>query len=109
MPALITGGLAAVIASACCLDPLVLLALGVSTAGVGTLARLEPYRPVLIGVAVLSLYFAHRRIFRPVEKGEPGEVCANSAVNHRHRALFWIAVGILVVAFASPFVSGLFS
>ncbi len=43
--ALFTGGLAAILASACCLGPLVLIALGFSGAWIGNLAVLEPYRP----------------------------------------------------------------
>ena len=39
---LIAGGIAAALASACCLGPLVLITLGISGAGVGSLAALEP-------------------------------------------------------------------
>ena len=39
---LAVGGLAAVLASTCCLGPLVLLALGFSGAWIGNLAKLEP-------------------------------------------------------------------
>ena len=42
---LVAGGIAAVLASACCLGPLVLIALGVSGPWIGNLAALEPYRP----------------------------------------------------------------
>ena len=44
--ALFVGGLAAILASTCCLGPLVLVALGVSGAWIGNLTRLEPYRRV---------------------------------------------------------------
>lgn len=44
--ALAAGGLAAILASTCCLGPLVLVALGVSGAWIGNLTALEPYRPV---------------------------------------------------------------
>ncbi|MGV8617633.1 mercuric transporter MerT family protein, partial [Pseudomonas aeruginosa] len=43
--ALLTGGLAAILASTCCLGPLVLIALGFSGAWIGSLTVLEPYRP----------------------------------------------------------------
>ncbi len=48
---LIAGGIAAVVASACCLGPLVLIALGISGAWIGNLAALEPFRPWFIGPA----------------------------------------------------------
>jgi mercuric ion transport protein len=60
--ALFTGGLAAILASACCLGPLVLIALGFSGAWIGNLTVLEPYRPIFIGVALVALFFAWRRI-----------------------------------------------
>jgi mercuric ion transport protein len=39
-----TGGLAAILASTCCLGPLVLVALGFSGAWIGNLTVLEPCR-----------------------------------------------------------------
>ena len=50
--ALFAGGLAAILASTCCLGPLVLVALGFSGAWIGNLTVLEPYRPLFIGAAL---------------------------------------------------------
>ena len=52
--ALFAGGLAAILASACCLGPLVLIALGFSGAWIGNLTVLEPYRPIFIGAAQIN-------------------------------------------------------
>ena len=41
--ALIAGGISALLASACCLGPLVLIMLGISGAWIGSLTLLEPY------------------------------------------------------------------
>ncbi|MBE0974886.1 mercuric transport protein, partial [Escherichia coli] len=46
--ALFAGGLAAILASTCCLGPLILVALGFSGAWIGNLTALEPYRPIFI-------------------------------------------------------------
>ncbi len=64
--ALVTGGVAAILASACCLGPLVLVTIGVSGAWISTLTLLEPYRPTFTGLALVALLFAGRRIFGPV-------------------------------------------
>lgn len=72
--ALVAGGLAAILASICCLGPLLLIALGFSGAWIGNLTALEPYRPIFMGVALVALFFAWRRIFRPVQACKPGEV-----------------------------------
>jgi hypothetical protein len=53
--ALFAGGLAAILASACCLGPLVLIALGFSGAWIGNLTVLEPYRPIF-GAALVALF-----------------------------------------------------
>jgi mercuric ion transport protein len=63
--ALLAGGVAAILASTCCLGPLVLLTLGVSGAWIGNLTALEPYRPIFIVVAAAALVVAGRRIWRP--------------------------------------------
>src|SRR5260370_39037210 len=71
--ALLVGGLVAVLASTCCLGPLVLVALGLSGAWIGNLTRLESYRPFFIAGALLALFVAVRRIFRPSRSCQPGE------------------------------------
>src|SRR5438445_4692239 len=62
--ALMAGGLAALLASTCCLGPLVLVTLGVSGAWIGNLTALEPYRPVFLGAALVAMFLAYRRIFK---------------------------------------------
>lgn len=106
--ALFAGGVAAILASVCCLGPLVLLMLGISGAWIGNLTRLEPYRPLFVGAALVALYFAHRRIFRPAADCEPGEICAVPAVNRAYRILFWVVVALLAVALAYPLIAPLF-
>ena len=52
---------AAVVASACCTIPLLLVAFGLGGAWIGTLTALEPFRPLFIAVAVGALAFAGYR------------------------------------------------
>ena len=88
--ALFAGGLAAILASTCCLGPLVLVALGFSGAWIGNLTVLEPYRPLFIGAALVALFFAWKRIYRPVQACKPGEVCAIPQVRATYKLIFWI-------------------
>jgi mercuric ion transport protein len=55
--ALLVGGLAAILASTCCLGPLVLVALGLSGAWIGNLTLLEPYRPLFITGSLVAVLF----------------------------------------------------
>src|SRR5437867_3231219 len=106
--ALVTGGLAALLASTCCLGPLVLVALGVSGAWIGNLTALEPYRPLFLGAALIALFFAYRRIFRPAQDCKPGEVCVMPQVRRAYLIVFWIvaalALALALVALAFPYV-----
>ena len=106
--ALAAGGLAAILASTCCLGPLVLVALGVSGAWIGNLTLLEPYRPVFIGAALVALFFAGRRIFRPAAACRPGEVCAIPQVRAAYKLIFWIVAALVLIALGFPHVLPLF-
>jgi mercuric ion transport protein len=100
--------LAAILASTCCLGPLVLVALGLSGAWIGNLTRLEPYRPLFIAAALVALFFAGRRIFRPARACEPGQICDVPRTRRIYKILF-VAVSVLVVvALVYPHVAKLF-
>lgn len=98
-------GLAAVLASACCLGPLILVSIGLSGAWIGQLARLEPLRPLFLMVSLIALIFAYRRIYRPAAACLPGEICAAPTVRRAYKAMFWIAVILVLIAFAFPYVA----
>ncbi|MCW5644194.1 MAG: mercuric ion transporter MerT [Rhodoferax sp.] len=102
--ALFTGGVAAILASTCCLGPLVLISLGIGGAWVGNLTLLEPYRPIFIVAALVALLFAWKRIYRPVEGCEPGEVCAVPQVRTAYKLIFWIVGALVLIAFSFPYV-----
>lgn len=106
--ALLTGGLAAILASSCCLGPLLLVSLGFSGAWIGNLTALEPYRPLFIGLASVALFFAWRRIYRPAQDCKPGEVCALPRVRVAYKLIFWVVVGLVALAVAYPYVLPLF-
>lgn len=106
--ALYAGGLAAILASTCCLGPLVLLMLGFSGAWIGNLTALEPYRPYFVVVAVVALLFAYRQIFRPAVVCKPGEVCAVPQVRTTYKALFGLVGLLILIAVGYPYVAPLF-
>ena len=106
--ALAAGGIAAILASTCCLGPLVLVALGVSGAWIGNLARLEPFRPIFIAAALVAMFFAHRRIYRPAVECKPGEVCALPATQRAYKVIFWMVAALILVALGFPYILPLF-
>lgn len=102
--ALVGGGLAAILASACCLGPLVLVTLGFSGAWIGNLTALEPYRPLFIGVALVAMGFAWRRIYRPAQhqRGHDPEHGLVGGPNLRNRARLPLRVAAVLLTRSAP-------
>ncbi|MGH7743577.1 MAG: mercuric ion transporter MerT [Candidatus Dormibacteria bacterium] len=105
---LFVGGLAAILASTCCLGPLILVALGLSGAWIGNLTRLEPHRPFFIGAALVALFFAGRRIFRPARACQPGEVCAVPRTRLIYKIVFGVVSVLVFVGLIFPYVAKFF-
>lgn len=78
--------------------------LGFSGAWIGNLTVLEPYRPLFIGAALVALFFAWKRIYRPVQACKPGEVCAIPQVRATYKLIFWIVAVLVLVALGFPYV-----
>lgn len=54
------------------------------------------------------MYFAWRRIYRPVQQCKPGEVCAIPQVRSTYKAVFWFVAVLVLIALAFPYVLPLF-
>src|SRR5712692_3740684 len=96
---------AAIIASFCCILPIVFAVTGFSILGASAL--FEAWRPYLLGLTFgllgLGFYFAYRP---RKEQCAPGSVCAMPATNRSGRLLLWLAtVGVVLFA-AFPYYSG---
>ena len=103
--ALVACAAAALLASTCCLGPLVLITLGFSGAWISQLTVLQPYQPLFITVAVVALFFAWKRIWRPASACAPGEVCVLPQVRRGYQLLFAAVCGLVLLALAFPLVA----
>ncbi|MBS0456461.1 MAG: mercury transporter MerT [Proteobacteria bacterium] len=103
---LIAGVLSAIGASLCCVGPLVLLALGIGGAWIGDLTAMEPFRPIFIGLTLLFLGLAFRRLYLVPQTCTPGTPCADPRTIRRRRWIFWIVavalLGLLAVPWFAP-------
>lgn len=109
--ATLAGGLlAAIVASVCCVGPLVLVTIGVSGAWISNLTLLEPYRPVSIGVALVFMGLAWRQIYRAAAAAqcEPGTLCARPQTNRVYRVMFWVVSALVLLALGFPYLAPLF-
>ncbi len=90
----------ALLASACCWLPLVLLAFGVSAAGIG--GFLEAYRAPMLALAAALLAFGFYVHYRPARRcceGANDAACARGGRRRMERASLW-AASALVITFA---------
>lgn len=104
--ALLTGVVAALAASSCCIPPLIALIAGVGGAS-STLSWLEPFRPYLIGFAILAMgyaWYAHL-------KSKTANNCGCEIEKPKFYQTRGFLVGMSVFALLSialPYYSGIF-
>lgn len=98
---LAAGGLiGAVLASTCCVGPLVLLMLGISGAWIGNLTALEPYKPLFAAIALGFIGFGFRQVYfsSKVVVCAEGAYCARPASSLVVKTTLWLATGLVVLA-----------
>lgn len=97
---LTAGGVAgAILASSCCILPLVFVTLGVSGAWIGSLTALEPYKPYTLAVTAVLLTGGFWHVyFRPQKACTDGSYCARPASGRLIKIALWLATIIAVLA-----------
>jgi len=98
------GGFGAVLLSACCVLPFVLVVLGIGGAWLANLHALYPYRWLFLGLSSIVLFLAWRRLYRPVTECADGAVCAAPAIKRGYRVLFWTVTALVVLSVLAPYV-----
>jgi mercuric ion transport protein len=106
--ALAGGVLAGIGASACCVGPFLLLSLGIGGAWIGHLTALEPYRPIFIGLTILFLFLAFRKLYLVPQSCGVEDNCVAERTLRVQRILFWIFVPLSLALAASPWLLPLF-
>ena len=99
----IAASLAAIGASLCCVGPLVLLALGIGGAWISHLVALEPYRPIFVGITLIFLFLAFRKLYLVPRKCAPGDACAIPGTLRNQRIIFWIVSTMLIALLTFPY------
>lgn len=97
---LASGGIiGALLASSCCIIPLLLLTLGVSGAWIGNLTALEPYGPYFSAVALAFIGLGFRRVHlkATTDCGE-GSYCARPHSSLITKSALWIATALVLLA-----------
>lgn len=89
----------AVLASSCCIVPLVLVSLGISGAWIGSLTVLEPYKPYFIAGTIVLLGAGYWHVYvRPRRACAAGSYCTSPSSGRITKAALWIATVVVVLA-----------
>lgn len=103
--ALLAGGIAAMVAAACCIGPVLLVLLGFGGAWMSNLQVLEPYRPVTLVIAIVFLALAYRKIWKPSDACEPGTLCAVPQTQLMYKILFGLLALLIVASIGFPYIA----
>jgi mercuric ion transport protein len=90
--AAIGGVTGAVLASSCCVVPLLLVTLGATGAWIGNLSALDPYKGYFAAVTVAFLVAGFWQVYRKKEVVcEDGTYCANPKSERVTKTALWVA------------------
>lgn len=93
------GVAAALLASSCCVIPLVLILIGVSGAWIGNLTALEPDKPYFIGAAFVLIGIAFWHVyFRRQPDCDDRSYCAKPASSVLTQTALWFAAVLVIFA-----------
>ena len=102
------GLLGALVASSCCLLPLVLFGLGVSGAWIGNLTQLAPYQPFFIAATIACLGYGYWLVYRSSKVAcAGGEACARPLSNRLVQLGLIVATVLIIVAIGFDFLAPL--
>lgn len=95
----VVGIAGAILASACCVVPLLLVTLGVSGAWISNLTALEPFKPYVAAATsvLIGLGFWHVYV-RPKPACEDGSYCARPESSRLTKAALWIGAAVILLA-----------
>lgn len=93
-----------ILASVCCIGPLVFALLGIS--GAAFAQRFEPLRPYFLAATYALLAGAFYSTYRPAQaECGPGEACEMPRANRVGKVMLWIAVAVVLLTTAFPWYS----
>jgi len=99
------GVIGAILASSCCIAPLVLLTLGVSGAWMGNLTALAPYQFYFIGATLVFLGAGFWYVYwKPKKEREEGSFCASPASDRVIKIALWFATALIALTLGMNFI-----
>lgn len=100
-----TGVIAGLLASLCCIGPLILTVLGIS--GAAALAKFDAFRVPLIFLVIGIFSFAGYTLFKKRRVCEPRSICADPKKYRKMVIAYWVGLGFAILGLASPYIVAL--
>lgn len=94
----------ALLASSCCILPLVLFSLGIGGAWMSNLTALEPYQPYFLGITLVMLGAGFYSVYaRPGRACSTHGYCGTALADRVIKIALWGATGLAALALAWPY------
>jgi len=94
----------AVLASACCIVPLVLFSLGIGGAWIANLTALAPYKPVFVTIAIALIVAGLLSVRRGRRRAcAAGGYCASTLSARITTAALWLSTALVLTVLAWPY------
>lgn len=93
------GVIGAILASTCCVVPLLFVMLGISGAWIGNLTALEPYKPYFAGIALVFIGLGFRQVyFKAKPACVDGSYCAKPQSAVITKTALWLSTVVILLA-----------
>ena len=87
------------LASTCCVVPLLFVMLGISGAWIGNLTALEPYKPYFAGIALVFIGLGFRQVyFKAKPACVDGSYCAKPQSAVITKTALWLSTVVILLA-----------
>lgn len=104
-----TGGVVgALLASSCCILPLVLITLGASGPWIGKLTALKAYQPLFVGLTAAFLGYGFWHVYWKSDLDCDDEFCATPRSDRVVKVALWTATALVIVALTTDLWAPLF-
>lgn len=105
-----TGGvIGAILASSCCILPLLFVTVGISGAWIGNLTALEPYKPYFSAIALVFIGLGFWQVyFRAKPECAEDSYCAKPQSASLTKLALWAAAALILLALTTDWWAPLF-